>query len=1130
VLNHGLGSRPNNIFPQNNINDSELHFTLSNIYCDQQFLLDEENNHTTQSTQSTNCPEIEITINKIKLSALIDTGSNITCMSNQWYDEHKPQLGKHEILPVNNTFIKTATNGKSRRASHIIMVPVNIQQQETLIQILLVPNLIRPLILGMDTIRQWKMAMDFDNEIINMNINNNDIVLKFGQVNVDGILCHIFSDDRLRQYENMHNDEILNDYDSNEMNNNENSTINEETINEKLQSSILNEEQKKQLTELLLKYQSTFSDQPGLCTKYQHVLQVENPQHFKCQTYPVPLIHQNGVMDEINKMERMGIIERSNSTFINPIIPVIKKSGEIRLCLDARKSNEIITPDYECNQSVNEILAKCQRSKYISSIDLTSSYWQVPLSPESRQYTAFQFRGKVYQYKVTPFGISTSQAALVRALDKVFDEKADDFTMVYIDDICIISPDFESHLQHLEYIFTKLNEANMTIKFSKSEFCKSSIPFLGYTLTTNGLEMDKSKLAPILNFPTPKNKTQLKSFLGCINYYNKFLAKFSKTVQPLLHLTSKKNKFIWTSKEDEAFAGIKRLFLETNVLHHPDVTKPFYLQTDASDFAVGGHLYQLLDNGDKAAVMFLSRTLQPAEQRFTTTEKELLAIVYCLQKTRYIILGTDLKIITDNHALTFLRTCKLLNNRLTRWILAIQEYNFEILHCKGADNPTADALSRAPSQHTPTGDQHQELTIHHIERIVSPHLRDDLRDLPTLQSTDPNLQRIYEIMSDPDNNPEHTELSHTYKIHNQILYKKLKDQWLIIVPEQIINKLIWECHLYYLHCGAKKCFQLLRECFTFKNMNRRIRVQLATCDSCQRCKINPRPPVGLAQGINCTSKNDQISVDVIGPLPTSVGNVKYILIVIDNFTKFVKLYPMRRANAETILRKLFENHFPNFGLPNKIQSDNGTQFKSNKWIKKLEGNNITPIYSPVYYPQYNIAERPIKEVKRCLRTYCAQRHRNWSRCIPEINNFLNEVYHETTGYTPNELQFGKRDERFWEKIIHNPFQTDIPLERKLCIASQRIREKRQKRAAKQNRGKTPSQFKINDLVLIRSHPLSKAIEGETAKLFEVYEGPFKICDIIGHSTYLVSDLNDQEKYGPYHVTALKKYLVPCNSP
>lgn len=398
---------------------------------------------------------------------------------------------------------------------------------------------------------------------------------------------------------------------------------------------------------------------------------------------------------------------------------------------------------------------------------------------------------------------------MVRALDQVFDPEVEDFTAIYIDDICVISPDFESHMKHLEYIFEKLRSANMTINFQKSQFCQKSVPFLGYTLTKEGLVMDQSKVEPIINFPTPKNRTQLKAFLGCINYYNKFIDKFSSTLQPLLRLTSKKNKFIWTPQDEAAFKNIKQLFLETNVLSHPDINKEFFLQTDASEFAIGGHLYQYKDNGEKAAIMFMSRTLQPAEQRFTTTEKELLAIIYCLQKARYIILGTKLTIITDNHALTFLKTCKLLNNRLARWILSIQEYNFKITHCKGSENITADTLSRISLNTKPQSEgTPMELTVLYISRNQDQQFQHDLRNISDLQQSDPTLQPIIDDLNQPLDTTEKQRLAQSFKIHNSILYQKLHNNWLIVVPKVLITKLIWECHTYYLHCGAKKCLQL----------------------------------------------------------------------------------------------------------------------------------------------------------------------------------------------------------------------------------------------------------------------------------------------------------------------------------
>lgn len=1103
-----------------NLNGNNL---TCHLYCDKEFLLHENLENGEIGKTVIKSPEIQITINNLKINAFIDTGSNISCVSEEWFLTNKTLLGKFEELPVTNLFIKTAVNSKSRRITRVILLEASLKGHSFNIQCLIIPHLVRPLILGTDILQNLKANINYENQTIGFTIDGNKISTTFNEVNGDAHVCHI------TQY-------VPQDFHP-PVNKNktvpQNESLQEEITRNKLQkifsdNNLMDDQQKNQLINLILKYKDVFSDKPGLCNKYQHKLIVKNETSFKCQSYPIPIAYQEQVAAEINKMVEMGIIERSTSPFINPIIPVVKKSGEIRLCLDARRLNEILIPDYEQNRSVNELLSKAKTCRWLSSVDLTSSYWQVELTPESRRYTAFQFRGKTYQYVVTPFGISTSQAALVRALDNVFEEDLENFTMIYIDDISVLSNSFDEHLDHLKKIFTKLRNANMTIKFSKSVFCRQQVPFLGYILTTTGLEMDKSRIQVIQDYPSPKSRKQLKAFLGCINYYNKFLDKYSDTVQPLMRLTSKKTKFIWSAEDEETFRKVKQLFLQANVLHHPDPNKEYWLQTDASNHSIGGHLYQIKPNGEKAAIMFISRTLHPTEQRYTTTEKELLAIVHCLQKTRYITLGSKINIVTDNNALTFIKTCRLLNARLTRWILAIQDYNYTISHCKGKENPTADALSRIESDQSTSNfnvDQ-QEILIAYLSEVVDEALLEKLQNLSIYQQQDPILAPIYESLSVNANVPKQELIQNKYKLYNHILFQRHKESWKIIIPEAIINQLIWNCHLVYMHCGAQKVHQLLTNTFTFKNMARRIRKTLRSCDICQRCKSNPHPLYGHTTGIKCIQKNDQLAVDLIGPLPTGKGNVNYILIVIDIFTKFVKLYPLRKATTKTIINKIFNQHIPEYGSPKKIQTDNGSQFKSNQWIKTLEENQIIPVFSPLYFPKANLAERPIKEVKRCLRTYCSTKHRTWPDFIPKINQVLNELQHDTTKYTPNELQHGTRDIRFWEDIIHNPFQQEESFQAKVNNTYLRIRQKQRKRSQKLNDKHQSTHLQIGDYVLIKNHSLSNKLAGETAKLFEIYQGPYQIDTILGHSTYNVKDSKTGKVFGPYHISAIKKYIFP----
>lgn len=234
---------------------------------------------------------------------MLDSGSNITCILDHWFQENKKNLGKFEELPTTGIFIKTAVGTKSRRANKIIMIPVKIQEQSTTMQFLLVPNLIKPIIIGVDKINEWKMKMDFHAKQANISINNQTINVPFKEDRTNGILCHILQDQDLGG--DMHSSPESNEISYEQI---------EGTLNN---NPLLNNAQRKQLINLIFKYKKCFTDQPGLCNKYQHHLLVENPETFECHSYPVPIIHQEAVKIEIERMEELNI-ERSDNQSINP--------------------------------------------------------------------------------------------------------------------------------------------------------------------------------------------------------------------------------------------------------------------------------------------------------------------------------------------------------------------------------------------------------------------------------------------------------------------------------------------------------------------------------------------------------------------------------------------------------------------------------------------------------------------------------------------------------------------------------------------------------------------------------------------------------------------------------------------
>lgn len=331
----------------------------------------------------------------------------------------------------------------------------------------------------------------------------------------------------------------------------------------------LNDVQKLQLKELINQYSNIFRKEPGRVNCYQHNLEVSDNTAVIQRTYPIPLHYRDQVDKEIENMLKCGIIERASSQFINPMVVVTKPNGKIRLCLDARKLNSILLPDYECARSTEELFQKCAGVKFMSKLDLTSGFWQIPIRKCDRKYTAFLYRNKCYQFTVVPFGLSTSLAAMVRCLDKVMGTEVEDYTLVFVDDILCVSHTFEEHLIHLKKIFKKFQDANMTINLEKSEFGKEELKFLGHIISTNGITTNPDKVKSIMEFPTPGNTKQLKSFLGLTNYYNKFSSNYAECTVPLLPLLRKGVKWNWDMKHQKAFENVKQVFIKTVVLHHP---------------------------------------------------------------------------------------------------------------------------------------------------------------------------------------------------------------------------------------------------------------------------------------------------------------------------------------------------------------------------------------------------------------------------------------------------------------------------------------------------------------------------------------------------------------------------------
>lgn len=453
------------------------------------------------------------------------------------------------------------------------------------------------------------------------------------------------------------------------------------------ETEVFNENEKEELYHILLENSSVFSEQPGRIKGYEHEILLKDYTPFFFKSYAIPIKFRDIVKKQIEEMVGWNVIEPAQTEYISPLVVVAKKDKSIRVCLDARYLNERMVRDHVMPPNPEELVFPFGEQAVLSTIDLTSSYWQIPIKKEHRQYTGFMFDGQSFVFKVLPFGLSTSVASFIKGLNKVLDQL--EFAIPYVDDVLIFSKNANEHLKHIEVILNKLLEAGITLKLKKSKFARKEVNFLGHIVSATKLSLDPNRVKAITEFPIPRNVKHLKAFLGLCNYERRF-------VELIVKLFKKGTVWHWGVQETLAFDNVKRAYLKVVFLSHPRPNKPYFIQSDSSDYAIGGCLFQLDNENKRTVISFCSRTLRGPEVNYGITEKEALAIVYCLQQFRIFVLGADLTVVTDHKALTFLKTCRLLNSRLTRWTLYIQEYDFSIKYCPGREHIIPDVLSQYP--------------------------------------------------------------------------------------------------------------------------------------------------------------------------------------------------------------------------------------------------------------------------------------------------------------------------------------------------------------------------------------------------------------------------------------------------
>lgn len=430
---------------------------------------------------------------------------------------------------------------------------------------------------------------------------------------------------------------------------------------EQLRVSHLNDEEKDALFELCSEFSDIFH-LPGENLTHTNALKheikttTEIPIHTK--TYRFPEIHKTEVRNQVDKMLKQNIIEPSNSPWSSPIWVVPKKLDasnirKWRVVIDYRKLNDVTIGDTYPIPQITEILDQLGNSKYFSTLDLASGFHQILLNDADRAKTGFTVPEGHYQFTRMPFGLKNAPATFQRLMNSALSGLQGIRCFVYLDDVVCYAYDIRSHILNLRSIFQRMREFNLKLQPDKCEFLRREVCYLGHVITEQGVKPNPEKIKAVTEFPIPKSPRDIKSFLGLVSYYRRFIPDFSKTAKALTSLLKKEVAFKWENEQHLAFDTLKRKLTTAPLLIYPDFTKPFVLTCDASNYAVGAVLSQGPIGKDQP-IAFASRTLNKSELNYSTTEKELLAILYGCKTFRPYLYGNKFQIVTDHRPLKWL--------------------------------------------------------------------------------------------------------------------------------------------------------------------------------------------------------------------------------------------------------------------------------------------------------------------------------------------------------------------------------------------------------------------------------------------------------------------------------------------
>ena len=753
------------------------------------------------------------------------------------------------------------------------------------------------------------------------------------------------------------------------------------------------------LNTLMRKYQQLFSKGLGKVEPYRVSLQVQpgaKPRFFKPR--PVPFAIKDAVGKELDTLEKEGILRKvTNSDWAAPIVAVPKKDGRFRICGDYKVTiNQVLDVDQYPLPKPDELFATLAKGKVFSKLDLSQAYLQLQLDEKSIPYVTINTHQGLYSVTRLPFGVASAPAIFQKMMDTIL--RGMPGVLCYIDDILVSTEDEESHFRLLQEVFSRLEKHGFRLKQEKCHFLLSKVDYLGHQISCDGIQPLPTKIEAIVRAPIPRNVSQLRSFLGLVNYYGKFIPNLSSLLRPLNELLTSQAAWRWSGSCNKAFMEAKQQIASAKVLTHYDPKLPITLAADASAYGIGAVISHRMPDGTERPIAFASRTLTSSEKNYAQLEKEALSLVYGVKKFHQYLYGRKFTLLTDHQPLTTIFNPKkgippLTAARLQRWALLLSAYCYDITYKSSQRHSNADGLSRLPLT-VDDSISDDGVTIFNICQIEALPLM--FQDVKRATRRDRTLSQVLSFVKTgwpqqvPDDVQPYVSRRDELSVEDGCLLWGTR----VVIPKSLQETLLQSLHVD--HPGISRMKAVARSYFWWIGLDKDIESLGRSCDSCQAVKSNPAT-APLHPWVWPDSPWARIHVDFAGPF---LG--KMFLVVIDAHSKWPEVIMM---NSTTSLRTIEElrSLFGRYGLPEQLVSDNGSQFKSSEFADFMRTNGIKHIRSAPYHPTSNgQAERFVQTLKRSLKASDKD-----GRSLPQrLAQFLlgyRTTPHATTNCSPGEL-------------------------------------------------------------------------------------------------------------------------------